>query len=502
MSSKYLNIVLLSVVVVFNVGCVQPSVNEKKLDEKKQTEKLKKEEKKLTNKLSNLRKQNEDLEKKLDNAKKQNYKKEEIEAIKKLLKENRDEDEKIKERAEKVRADQQQIVLDKLNDLSKNKNENAYREVGQIWGDILKKEYGEKIEQQSIEDIKNIESTRFIYFLLTKKMVKEEEVESSMLKEIQTVKDSYYFGIHNSLKKAFQDGFRDKFQSRKADFILGAQIQQAAKSLGITSVNEFTNIIKDYRIKEEKLALAIAEATEKYKITSNYSSEIKLYINNLKALFKEIIAEGSRSDRVEFMENFKKSYGLSLNEKENSLIQKIKNNSYCAEGNTRKNLQEIDNGLCQYEEEANSVLHRYTGFLNRHKKRTAQLRMESNIKKIPRLNNMHLNEKIVITNFNKRRLFNISHNVEFKTLSTIPTADEFWKHIYVESLIEVGKEMADKFSHNLITRVELINWVRRVMMSATNPDDDKKYIGKGFISKDDYGTTESMYKKLIADLGL
>ncbi len=382
-------------------------------------------------------------------------------------------------------------ILANIDKTKDKKDVEDYRISGKYWGKILKALYN--IKNPNFEPQYH---SAFVDFLLTKNKITSDSflLDTANNLEIKTIDKSYYFRVHSNLKNAFHNGFRDGFEDRKADFILGANIEKAAELLGSASVKQLFSIIRDNQKREEDIAIKIAEIAKKYDYSNQYKIKLEIFIENLKVLFKELIAEGSRSDRVGFKKLFDDEYV--------NVFKKIQQNILIDEKVHLSSIHKYNN----------AVLHEYSP-LNKQ-----FIDIKTRIKEIEIYRNCNYRNinfkgikfmdsaKIIFDKDlqevdTEKQLFKISHNIDFKVDLSIPLAKDMWRYILQTSLKEVGKEMADKFSHNLITRVELINWIRRIMMSAEKQQKELQLVKKGFVNEN-FGTTEIMFDNFVQDTGL
>lgn len=93
-----------------------------------------------------------------------------------------------------------------------------------------------------------------------------------------------YFFIHTELKHAFQEGFRQGYEKRTADLVLGPHIQLAGGLLGYNLAKKFVSVIETF---EHGWATTLRDA-------------IDIYIT--------LISEGSQADREDFINHFMEIY--------------------------------------------------------------------------------------------------------------------------------------------------------------------------------------------------
>lgn len=106
-----------------------------------------------------------------------------------------------------------------------------------------------------------------------------------------------YFFIHADLKHAFQEGFRQGYENRTADLVLGPHVQLAGGMIGDYLAKEFVEIITNF---ENGWAATLRDS-------------VNIYIT--------LISEGSQADREDFINRFMAIYKAKY-EKTNELIKK------------------------------------------------------------------------------------------------------------------------------------------------------------------------------------
>ena len=266
----------------------------------------------------------------------------------------------------------------------------SYEKEGKHWGEELT---DEKITAES--DLDNRVSREFI-----DKLIEKDEID--------------YFGVHSELKDAFKKGFRQGYQDRTADLVLGPHLQRAAGIMGRKTAESFVHVVDDFEV---------GWATT---------------LQNAVDVFITLIAEGSQADREEFVKRFVKVYQAKYAEnqaaiKEGSAI------PFTSEGGTQ----------------------------------------------------LYLNPSKV------------------KSTLDIPSDNSLKVEIYKQTFRVMGDEMGNRYSHNLISRGDLVDWLRR-SKSALNRDEgeiDNKVVSKNLTVISDafvksYGTDgKSVFTGLAKEAG-
>ena len=183
-----------------------------------------------------------------------------------------------------------------------------------------------------------------------------------------------YFGVHSDLKEAFKKGFRQGYQDRTADLVLGPHLQKAAGLIGRNSALRFKEVVENF---EKGWAETLINAVN---------------------VFITLIAEGSQADREEFIRNFTEVYKTKYDQNQ-AVIKAGGSIRLASEGGTQLYLD-------------------------------------------PR-----------------------------NTISTldIPSDKALRVEIYKQTFRVMGDEMGRRYSHNLIPRGELVDWLRR-SKTALNMD--------------------------------
>lgn len=251
----------------------------------------------------------------------------------------------------------------------------SYEEEGKDWGEKLRDR-----DIRANSDLNNSTSEDFIEHLIEK-----DEID--------------YFGVHNDLKEAFKKGFRNGFQDRTADLVLGPHLEKAAGIIGKRTASDFVKVIDDF---ETGWAVTLNKA-----------------IN----IFITLIAEGSQADRERFIGNFIDVYRNKY-ESNQSIIKAGESVPFKSEGGTQ-------------------------------------------------------------LYFNSGRV---------KSTLDIPSDKALKTEIYEQTFKVMGDEMGRRYSHNLISRTDLIEWLRR-SKSALSMDSgtiDAKLVAKNLgIIKDAFSAPTS-----------
>ncbi|MBU1054255.1 MAG: hypothetical protein KKC46_10545 [Proteobacteria bacterium] len=277
----------------------------------------------------------------------------------------------------------------------------AYERAGNDWGEKL------RLENYKPKQINN----PFVEFLISGR-----RPDSDPKGDWRT--SNYYFTVHLSLKKAFQDGFRKGFQDREADLVLGPHIEVAAGKIGKRNSEFFAEDVTKY-VQDQM----------------NYQSRFKKALDNSVAIFKELIAEGSPADREKFKTSFISYYQ-----------------------------NEVDNYL------------KSTNFYTANKSQYINL------------------------DFNKGQIGEYEGKL-YTSIFGVLTAEEMWSLLYKKSLHMVGLEMGQTLSHNLITRSELLEWLRRTRTALRNSSikQEISIIESGFV--EEYGRNgKSVFDSMLREI--
>lgn len=212
------------------------------------------------------------------------------------------------------------------------------------------KHYGEDLFDNHIVASSNLDNRTSRYFI--EKLIEKDEID--------------FFGVHSDLKEAFKKGFRQGYQDRTADLVLGPHLQAAAGLIGERTATSFVQIINAFELGWKQTLDAAVD------------------------VFITLIAEGSQADREEFVQNFVKIYKAKYIENQ-AIIKAGYAVPFTSEGGT----------------------------------------------------NLYLDPAKV------------------QTTLDIPSDMAIKTEIYKQTFRAMGDEMGNRFSHNLIPRGELIDWLRR-----------------------------------------
>lgn len=175
-----------------------------------------------------------------------------------------------------------------------------------------------------------------------------------------------FFGVHTDLKEAFKKGFREGYQDRTADLVLGPYLQKAAGIIGDITAIGFVSVI------------------------NNFETGWNVMLRKAVDVFIELIADGSQAEREQFVKDFIRQYKKKyLYNKD--IINGGASNAMMSEGGTR----------------------------------------------------VFLDPK--------------------RTQSTldIPSDQVLKNAIYSQTFVVMGDEMGRRYSHNLISHENLVDWLRR-----------------------------------------
>lgn len=183
-----------------------------------------------------------------------------------------------------------------------------------------------------------------------------------------------FFGVNTDLKEAFKKGFREGYQDRTADLVLGPYLQKAGGIVGDMTALGFVSIINKFE--------------KGWKVTLERAVNV----------FIELIADGSQAEREQFIKDFIKQY----------------KKKYLA------NREIITTGIPLTSEGGTQL------FLD------------------PKRTQSALN---------------------------IPSDKAIKDEIYYQTFVVMGDEMGRRYSHNLISHEDLVDWLRRSKL-ALNMDSD------------------------------
>lgn len=301
----------------------------------------------------------------------------------------------------------------------------SFEKLGDYWGRRL------KVENATVGGISN----NFVWFLLTEDVLEPgTEMDINQNKDFyKETESSYYFGKHFALKDSFHKGFRMGYTDRNADMVLGPHITEAAKYLGFRNATGFVNQIRALNERQRRQLDEIDGIIRKYNITDTTEQLFEDTVKSSIELFKELIAEGSPADRDGFKQQFTQDYDKLISE-----------------------------------------------YLN----------IAANFPNITLKFGLPDDEYYKDTNFNDATsqgtssIYSMKHTLAYASSFYIEGADSAWNYIYRKSLTGVGEEMGAKFAHNLITRTDLRDWLRRAF-ETLNKDKRKEetgWIREGFCS--------------------
>lgn len=183
-----------------------------------------------------------------------------------------------------------------------------------------------------------------------------------------------FFGVHSDLKEAFKKGFREGYQDRTADLVLGPHLQKAAGIIGDITAIGFVSVINTFE--------------------TGWQVMLRKAVN----VFIELIADGSQAEREQFVKDFIMQYRKKYITNQ-GIIKAGVAESITSEGGTR----------------------------------------------------LYLDPK--------------------RTQSTldIPSDQSLKNAIYQQTFVVMGDEMGRRYSHNLISHEDLVDWLRRSKL-ALNMD--------------------------------
>jgi hypothetical protein len=313
----------------------------------------------------------------------------------------------------------------------------SFDKLGNYWGSRLKD------ENVTVGRINN----NFVWFLLTEDVL-EPGTEMDINQNqgfYEETESSYYFGKHFALKDSFHKGFRMGYTDRNADMVLGPHITEAAKYLGFRNATGFVNQIRALNERQRRQLDEIDGIIKKYDITDTTEQLFEDTINSSIELFKELIAEGSPADRDRFKQQFTQDYDELISE-------------YLNVAGNFPNIT-LKFGL------PDDKYYKDTNFTDATPQGTSII-------------------------------YSMKHTLEYASTFSIEGADSVWNHIYRKSLTGVGEEMGDKFAHNLITRTDLRDWLRRAFetLNKDKREEETEWIREGFCNKYNEANSEEGQK--------
>ncbi len=347
-------------------------------------------------------------------------------------------------------------------------NEN-YEKLGEVWGAHMASiPLAEK-------DINNKHYEMFTYFLLGRNLPANLSFE--------------YFNIHRDMKKSFQHGFRQGYGERNSDLVLGVNLKEAARLKALDSAILLMDV---YREKVISDALA----------TSRFKKEWRTILLETLHTFEEITSEGSPAESMAFLESFPTEYNKELEALLFCLNPK-NTNVNCDLRPTPRRADVL--GL----DEIHQLL--YEGYTTREDMKKV-LGKEMVYRTVNIQINDEKNPENTFFQYNKSQNDNQASplmisvaNVQNSVLSGGGIVEQVNK----VSWLFVGKEMGRKFNHNLITRHDLIEWIKRARSIMESKSGDNYYpttirlVREGFIHKEGYGPGGEMeWNRIAQEVGL
>ncbi len=264
-----------------------------------------------------------------------------------------------------------------------------------------------------------------------------------------------YFGIHRDMKKAFQTGFREGYGERNSDLVLGVNLNQAAR---LKSRDSAVRLIDVYREK------VISDVLSSHR----FNNEWEQIMDETLGTFEEITAEGSPAESRAFLTSFPEEYEKELT----ALTRCLEGKEICDLRPDREKKKE------EYMIEKETVYQMLAeGFTS-----------ESETKKVLRrpmnydVMTVHIHDTDRIENtyfkYSKSKKRNQSDELmlsDSNIVNTILKGDGLVEQINKISWLFVGQEMGRKFNHNLISRQELIEWIKRARSIMESKSGDNYY---------------------------
>ncbi|MFT5612035.1 MAG: hypothetical protein ACI9WC_003597 [Arenicella sp.] len=264
-----------------------------------------------------------------------------------------------------------------------------------------------------------------------------------------------YFGIHRDMKKSFQAGFREGYGERNSDLVMGVNLNQAAE---LKSKDSAIRLMDVYR--EKIIADVLA--------TSRFKKDWSDIMDETLRTFEEITAEGSPAESRAFLSSFPAQY-----EKELVVL------TACLE---RKNACDLRPDAVKRRTDSLIPMSDINEML--------EVGFSKSTKEVKVLNRgmnygvmtVHINDKDRPEN----TYFKYSSSRKKNQSSALMLADSNVSNqiLHGDGLVEqvnkiswlfVGQEMGRKFNHNLISRSELIEWIKRARSIMESKSGDNYY---------------------------
>ena len=308
-----------------------------------------------------------------------------------------------------------------------------YQQLGEIWGKVM------ATVAKTKRDINTEHYALFSQFLFGK--------------DLQQYNNFEYFNIHRDMKKAFQTGFRQGYGERNSDLVLGVNLKEAARLKALDAAIRLMNV---YR--EKIIADVLA--------TTTFQTEWKEILNETLSTFEEITAEGSPAESRSFLSTFPAMYENELD----VLISCLKGEIIPCDLTTRKEASNpptysemkemVDEGF-DATKETRRILNKQMEYAN--------LQFHINDEDEDK-NRFFQYSQITKKNENKPLMI-ADANVNNKILR----GDGLVEQVNKISWLFVGQEMGRKFNHNLISRQELIEWIKRARSIMESKYKDNNY---------------------------
>jgi len=298
-----------------------------------------------------------------------------------------------------------------------------------------------------------------------------------------------YFGIHRDMKKSFQSGFREGYGERNSDLVMGVNLNQAARLKARESAVKLMDV---YR---EKI-IADVLATSRFKVDWGEIMDDTL------RTFEEITAEGSPAESRAFLSSFPDAY-----ENELSVLSKcLERASVC---DLRPDAQKIEEARAIAMSDINRMLEEgFSTTSNEVNVLGSVMKydvMDVEIDDADRLENTYFKYNRNSKTNRSSPLMLSDSNVTNRILHGAGLVEQINKI----SWLFVGQEMGRKFNHNLISRQNLIEWIKRARSIMESKSGDNYYstsirlLRDGFIGENGYGAGGiNEWKRLREETGL
>lgn len=251
-----------------------------------------------------------------------------------------------------------------------------------------------------------------------------------------------YFGIHRDMKKAFQSGFREGYGERNSDLVLGVNLNEAAR---LKALDAAVRLMDVYR---EKIVADVVA-------TSRFKRDWGNIMDETLGTFEEITAEGSPAESTAFLSSFPVEYESELN----ALTSCLEHSGEACD--LRPNLK-------KKKKESEITVNEIYAMLTEGFSREALTQSVLKTKMTYSAMTVHIDDEDRVENtyfkYSSKKKKNLSSPMmlsDAQVVNRILRGDGLVEQINKISWLFVGQEMGRKFNHNLISRRELVEWIKR-----------------------------------------